>query len=99
MAAKPDDETIDYTAIFNDALEMPFRELEKHCAKSAAMAGKFLASARAILEADLPYFLELRQRLNAQGQRGSVEGDPCGTTKGSLVRSHDPAPICKTDTP
>ncbi len=51
------------------AANMSLRELEKHCARSAAKAGKFLASARAILEADLPYFLELRQRLNAQGQR------------------------------
>jgi hypothetical protein len=51
------------------AAQMTLRQLERHCAQSAAKAGKFLASARAILEADLPYFLELRQRLNAQGQR------------------------------
>jgi hypothetical protein len=57
-----------------DAEEMTPRELEKRCARAAAKAGKFLASARAIIEPELPYFLELRWRLNAQGQRGGVEG-------------------------
>ncbi len=57
-----------------DAEEMPTRELEKRCARAAAKAGKFLASARAIIEPELPYFLALRERLHAQGQRGGVEG-------------------------
>ena len=52
---------------------MTTRQLEAHCAKSAAQSGKYLASAYAIIDANLPYFLELRDRLNAQGQRG-VEG-------------------------
>jgi hypothetical protein len=74
MAAKLAVE-IDYNAATNDAADMPFRQLERRCARTAAKAGKFLASARAILEADLPYFLELRQRLNAQGQRRfDIEG-------------------------
>jgi hypothetical protein len=63
-----------YRAAFNDALDMPTRKLETHCARVAAKAGKFLASARAIIEPELPYFLELRERLNAQGKRGGVEG-------------------------
>jgi hypothetical protein len=57
-----------------DAEGMPTRKLEKRCARTASKAGKFLASARAIIEPELPYFLELRERLNAQGQRGGVEG-------------------------
>jgi hypothetical protein len=57
-----------------DAEGMPTRKLEKRCARTASKAGKFLASARAIIEPELPYFLELRWRLNAQGQRGGVEG-------------------------
>jgi hypothetical protein len=59
----------------NHAAEMTTRQLEQRCAKSAAKAGKLLTSAYAVLEADLPYFLELRQRLNAQGQRvRGIEG-------------------------
>lgn len=46
----------------------------KHIAPGATKAGKFLTSAYAIIEAELPYFLELRLRLNAQGKRGGVEG-------------------------
>lgn len=57
-----------------DAEEMPTRVLEKRCARTASKAGKYLASARAIIEPELPYFLELRWRLNAQGPRGGVEG-------------------------
>ena len=57
-----------------EAEEMPLRELEKRCARTAARAGKFLASAYAIIEPELAYFLELRWRLNAQGNRGGVEG-------------------------
>jgi hypothetical protein len=57
-----------------DAEEMPLRELEKRCARAASKAGKFLASAYAIIEPELAYFLELRDRLNAQGMRGGVEG-------------------------
>jgi hypothetical protein len=57
-----------------DAEEMPLGKLEKRCARAAAKAGKFLASAYAIIKPELAYFLELRQRLNAQGQRGGVEG-------------------------
>jgi hypothetical protein len=56
------------------AAAMPLRKLEARCARSAAKAGKFLVSALSILETDLPYFLELRQRLNAQGKRGGIEG-------------------------
>lgn len=73
MAAKPAVE-IDYNAAINDAADMPLRQLETRCARTAAKAGKFLASAYAIIEPELPYFLELRQRLNAQGRRGGVEG-------------------------
>lgn len=59
----------------NHAADMTTRQLEQRCAKSAAKAGKLLTSAYAVLEADLPYFLELRQRLNAQGQRvRDIEG-------------------------
>jgi len=57
-----------------DAEEMTPRELERRCARAAAKAGKFLVSARAIIEPELPYFQELRYRLNAQGRRGGVEG-------------------------
>ena len=57
----------------NHAAEMTTRQLERRCAKVAEKASRFLTSAYAVIEADLPYFLELRQRLNAQGQRG-IEG-------------------------
>lgn len=53
---------------------MPTRQLQSRCARTAAKAGKFLASARAIIEPEIAYFLELRERLNAQGRRGGVEG-------------------------
>lgn len=56
---------------------MPLRELEKRCARAAAKAGKFLASAYAIIEPELAYFLELRDRLNAQGMHGGVDPDGC----------------------
>jgi hypothetical protein len=35
MAVRPVAETIDHDASFNDALEMPFRELERYCARNA----------------------------------------------------------------
>ncbi len=73
MAAKSPAET-DHNAAFYDALHMPTRKLETRCARIAAKAGKFLASARAIIEPEIAYFLELRERLNAQGNRGGVEG-------------------------
>ncbi len=73
MAAKSPAET-DHNAAFYDALHMPTRKLETRCARVAAKAGKFLASARAIIEPEIAYFLELRERLNAQGSRGGVEG-------------------------
>lgn len=44
--------------------------LSERCAESASNAAKLLTSAYAILQADLPYFLELRKRLNAQGKSG-----------------------------
>lgn len=72
MGAKPTAE-IDYNAAINHAADMPTRELERRCARTAGKAGKFLASAYAIIEPELAYFLELRYRLNAQGKRG-VEG-------------------------
>jgi len=57
------------------AAEMTTKALEQRCAKSAAKAGKLLTSAYAVLEADLPYFLELRQRLNTRGRRvRDIEG-------------------------
>jgi hypothetical protein len=73
MAAKSPVE-IDHKVEFYEAQGMPTRELEKRCARAAAKAGKFLASARAILESELAYFLELRHRLNAQGKKGGIEG-------------------------
>ena len=60
----------DHKTAFYDALHMPTRQLENRCARTAAKTGKFLASARAIIEPDFAYFLELRQRLNSQGKRG-----------------------------
>lgn len=65
---------IDHQAEYYKAHQMPTRTLEKRCARAAAKAGKFLASARAIIEPEIAYFLELRERLNAQGRRGGVEG-------------------------
>lgn len=65
---------IDHQAEYYKAQQMPTRTLEKRCARAAAKAGKFLASARAIIEPEIAYFLELRDRLNAQGRRGGVEG-------------------------
>ena len=53
---------------------MPTRKLEIRCARVAARAGKFLAFARAIIEPEIAYFVELRERLNAQGRRGGIEG-------------------------
>src|SRR6201987_1988740 len=73
MAAKSPVE-IDHQAEYYKALHMPTRTLEKRCARAAAKAGKFLASARAIKEPQIAYFLELRERLNAQGRHGGVEG-------------------------
>jgi hypothetical protein len=72
---------IDYKAEFYAAEHMPTRQLEKRCARAAAKAGKFLASARAILESELAYFLELRHRLSAQGRRGGIEGWQCWVEK------------------
>jgi hypothetical protein len=64
----------EYLRAFNEAAVMPLRALEKRCRKAANKAGKFLASARAIIEPELPYFLELRERLSAQGRRDGIEG-------------------------
>jgi hypothetical protein len=65
---------IDHKAEFYDAQSMPTRQLESRCARAARNAGKFLASARAIIEPEIAYFLELRHRLNSQGKRGGIEG-------------------------
>jgi hypothetical protein len=65
---------IDHQAASYEALHMPTGKLQNRCARTAAKAGKFLASAYAIIEPELAYFLELRDRLNAQGRRGGVEG-------------------------
>ena len=72
-AAKPPAE-IDHQEEYYKAVNMPTRTLEKRCARAARKAGKFLASARAIIEPEIAYFLELRERLNAQGKRDGVEG-------------------------
>ena len=63
-----------HRAALNDAMLMPTRKLEIRCARVAARAGEFLASARAIIEPEIAYFVELRERLNAQGRRGGIEG-------------------------
>lgn len=73
MAAESPAE-IDHGAAFYDAQRMATRQLENRCARTAAKTGKFLVSARAIIEPDVAYFLELRQRLNSQGKRGGIEG-------------------------
>src|SRR5208337_2968297 len=65
---------IDHQASYDDGMDMPMRSLEKRCARAAAKAGKYLTSARAVIEPEIGYFLALRERLNAQGKRGGVEG-------------------------
>jgi len=85
MAAKSPVE-IDHQAEYYKALHMPTRTLEKRCARAAAKAGKFLASARAIIEPHIAYFLELRERLNAQGRHGGVRGLATLVREALLVR-------------
>ena len=46
MAVRPVAETIDHDASFNDALEMPFRELERYCARNALAEAVLTSQAR-----------------------------------------------------
>lgn len=67
-------EEINHQAAYDDGMDMPMRSLEKRCARAAAKAGKYLTSARAVIEPEIGYFLALRERMNAQGKRGGIEG-------------------------